>query len=225
MVSRIGGAPFASGTNAFLNKTTPSLSDASFTQQLAAALEQSLNSSGNGSRLEIDIQPAQGQNSGAGQFLVTVKTLGSPSPSEDPSPVLTTRGTPGSLPTSTPAPDAEPSITAAPTNEVDAYWASQPAAVQALRNIPDEGGRMAMAQDLAGQGYAIDVPIMVWGWDPLTTMMTRQECGYTWVPSGNQPNIGASYDPNSPPPGSIKVTTDFAKGLEQTDPWFSSFAS
>jgi len=75
---------------------------------------------------------------------------------------------------------------------------------------------------LAQQGFTIDVPIMVWGWNPLVTMQLRQADGYTWVPSGLQPPIPVtpgiqmagytSYDPNHPPAGSIKVTTDFAMG-------------
>ncbi len=103
----------------------------------------------------------------------------------------------------------------------EAYWAEQPAAVQALQGMPpDQVGPAAMA--LAQQGYAIDVPIMVWGWDPLTTMVERQNYGYTWVPSGLQAPVQVppgltfpglpTYDPNNPPAGSIAVTTAFAAG-------------
>jgi hypothetical protein len=46
---------------------------ASFTDQLAAALEGYLAQSGNGSHLEIDIQTTQSQNTGVRQFVVTVK--------------------------------------------------------------------------------------------------------------------------------------------------------
>lgn len=108
----------------------------------------------------------------------------------------------------------------------DAYWAEQPTPVQALRNMTDPD-RSAMALQLAQQGYAIDVPIMVWGWDPLTTMVERQNYGYTWVPSALQSPVALApglsypgltpYDPNSPPPGSIKVSTDFAKGTNMQD--------
>src|SRR5678815_5286856 len=55
------------------SRTTPSGSMASFTDQLAAALEGYLAQSGNGSHLEIDIQTTQSQNSGVRQFIVTVK--------------------------------------------------------------------------------------------------------------------------------------------------------
>jgi hypothetical protein len=103
----------------------------------------------------------------------------------------------------------------------EAYWAEQPAAVQALQNMPaDQVGPAAMA--LAQKGYVIDVPIMVWGWDPLTTMVERQNYGYTWVPSGLQAPVQVppglsfpglpTYDPNKPPAGSTAVTTAFAAG-------------
>lgn len=115
------------------------------------------------------------------------------------------------------------------TNEYEAYWASQPAAVQALMSAGSEQERATMAHELADQGYLIDVPIMVWGWDPLATMIVRRNQGFTWVPSANQQPVAVapglsfpgrpSYDAKHPPPGSIPVTTDFAKGLEHTCPW------
>jgi hypothetical protein len=98
----------------------------------------------------------------------------------------------------------------------DAYWAKQPAAVQQLRNMQDPQLRTSMATQLASEGYSIDVPIMVWGWDPSVTTSMRQADGYTWVPSALQqpvemaPGLGgmpgmAAYDPKNPPPGSIAV--------------------
>lgn len=112
-----------------------------------------------------------------------------------------------------------------------AYWAQQPAAVQALQYMPDDQ-RFAAAQDLANQGYTIDVPIMVYGWDPLATMVVRQNDGLTWVPSALQPNIPVapgdsfpgmpSYDPNNPPAGSIAVSTSFAMGTNGQDSWINS---
>lgn len=97
-----------------------------------------------------------------------------------------------------------------------AYWASQPAAVQALQKMQDPAQRATMATQLASEGYSIDVPIMVWGWDPSITTAMRQADGYTWVPSALQnpveaapglPATGtlAAYDPNNPPAGSIAV--------------------
>jgi len=107
----------------------------------------------------------------------------------------------------TTSPDSESAFDAA-------YWASQPPAVQQLQYVsPDD--RTQLATQLANEGYSIDVPIMVWGWDPATTMATRQADGYTWVPSALQqpvavaPGItynGQTYNPANPPAGSITVT-------------------
>ncbi len=97
----------------------------------------------------------------------------------------------------------------------DAYWAAQPAAVQQLRNIDDYTERSQMAAQLTAQGYTIDVPIMVYGWDPAKITAARESYGYTWVPSAMQtpvseaPGIstpgGLAYDPNHAPTGSIAV--------------------
>jgi hypothetical protein len=96
----------------------------------------------------------------------------------------------------------------------DSYWASQPKAVQALRTCDDPDERSGMAAQLAASGYKIDVPIMVWGWDPSKVTDLRKSFGYTWVPAATQapvqaaPGItwpGALYDPNNPPEGSIMV--------------------
>lgn len=98
----------------------------------------------------------------------------------------------------------------------DSYWASQPAPVQALRTMQNQEQREATATQLANEGYSIDVPIMVWGWDPSITMAMRQGEGYTWVPSALQAQVQvapglssvgtlAAYNPNNPPPGSITV--------------------
>lgn len=97
-----------------------------------------------------------------------------------------------------------------------AYWASQPPAVQALQNIQNPEQRAAVATQLANEGYSIDVPIMVWGWDPSVTTAMRESEGYTWVPSALQnpvemapglPSMGTltAYNPNNPPAGSIAV--------------------
>jgi hypothetical protein len=96
----------------------------------------------------------------------------------------------------------------------NAYWASQPAAVQQLRDIPNQTARAAAAEQLTQEGYSVDVPIMVWGWDPATTTAARESMGYTWVPSAQQPAVeaapgvtyaGAAYSPTQPPSGSITV--------------------
>jgi hypothetical protein len=98
----------------------------------------------------------------------------------------------------------------------NAYWAQQPAAVQPLRTMQNPEQRAALATQLAGEGYSIDVPIMVWGWDPSIVTSMRQADGYTWVPSALQnpvesapglPGMGTdtAYNPNSAPSGSIAV--------------------
>jgi len=111
---------------------------------------------------------------------------------------------------------ADASSTPSANTPDDDYWASQPPAVQQLRTIQDPNQRAQVATQLAGQGYKIDLPIMVWGWDPVTTMQLRQSFGYTWVPALGQPGIPvapglnfpglASYDPANPPSGSISVS-------------------
>jgi hypothetical protein len=98
----------------------------------------------------------------------------------------------------------------------NAYWASQPPAVQALRTMSDQDERTDAASQLANEGYSIDVPIMVWGWDPYTTTNMRAAEGYTWVPSALQqpvevaPGLSAfgnmgTYNSSNPPAGSIAV--------------------
>src|SRR5271155_2187828 len=101
-----------------------------------------------------------------------------------------------------------------------AYWASQPPQIQALPSITDPDQRAAEAATLATSGFTIDVPIMVWGWDPYLVMTMREQFGYTWVPSALQPPVTiapgtaqpgvVAYDPLHPPAGSIKVSTNIA---------------
>ncbi len=199
-------------------QTTPSGSTDSFTQQLTSALEGYLTQSGNNSNLEIDIQTTQSQVSGVRQFLVTVKNpaSGPGQPATAASPDATTApdtsGVPAdgstfpgfaSIPAgSSVAASGNPSAStpvvpstdntapaSTPMNEIDAYWAAQPPEVQQLRNVTDLSERNAMAQNLADQGFTIDKAIMVWGWDPLKTMLTRQMYGYTWAPNLNQGNV------------------------------------
>lgn len=64
-----------------------------------------------------------------------------------------------------------------------AYWAAQPIPVQALKGKdPSSGDTYQLAMKLAGQGYFIDVPIMLWNWDPYMTMYQRGIDGYTTYP-------------------------------------------
>jgi len=118
-------------------------------------------------------------------------------------------------------------VASAPTEtEADAYWAAQPAAVQVLRGMPDDDAKEKLALSLANQGYTIDTQIMVWNWDPQMTMQVRENQGYAWVPSFGQsnvpigpglsmPGVPNTYSPDSPPPGSIAVSTAFAVGTIQ----------
>jgi hypothetical protein len=112
-----------------------------------------------------------------------------------------------------------------------AYWAQQPAAVQALQNMPYDQ-RPAYAQMLEGEGYTIDQEIMVDGEDPLAVMVNREMLGYTWIPSATQAPLEMgpglimagmpSYNPDAPPPGSIQVSTAFALGTNlASDPLVS----
>jgi hypothetical protein len=244
MVSSITGSQPA-GILAGLptQRTTPSCTTASFTDQLVAALEGYLQQSGSGSNLEIDIQTAPSQNSGERQFIVTVKNPES-APAETSADGSTGVPVPASSSTapkaSSPAASSvsasavsttaldDATIASQTRAEIDAYWAAQPPAVQQLRNLPDVAERSAVAQQLADQGYSIDHAIMVWGWDPLKTMATRQMYGYSWVPGYNQACVSTPglalpgqtpYDAANPPAGSIAVNTDFAKGLGITNPW------
>src|ERR1700693_3400963 len=101
-----------------------------------------------------------------------------------------------------------------------AYWASEPPELQALPAIEDFTQRSTRAAVLAAQGFVVDVPIMVWSWDPYLVMTMRSNYGYTWVPSALQSNVlvapGVSqpgtvpYDPAHPPTGSIRVSTSLA---------------
>jgi hypothetical protein len=87
-------------------------------------------------------------------------------------------------------------------------------------SIPDPDQRATQAATLATNGFTIDVPIMVWDWDPYLVMTMRAQFGYTWVPSALQPPVTiapglaqpgvVAYNPSDPPPGSIKVSTSIA---------------
>jgi hypothetical protein len=122
---------------------------------------------------------------------------------------------PKTSPAVTPPPPTPPTATDALLSADNAYWAAQPPAVQQLRNIGDPDQRAALGAELASQGYSIDTPVMIWGWDPSLTTQLRQSFGYTWVPSAMQSPVTAApgisgggitpYNPADPPPGSISV--------------------
>jgi len=226
MVNATGSVHSASLFNLSAPKASAATSIDSFAQQLASTIEGYLGKVNNGSHFEIEVQTGQGNN-----FTVSVKDLGTTPVEKQPAPATIEKA---AAPISDP-PAIDKSIDKSKMTPTDAYWAEQPEAVQALRSMPDDEKFFA-AQDLAARGYTIDVPIMVWGWDPLVTMTLRQNEGYTWVPSALQPNIPIGpgvtntwnlpgYDPNHPPPGSIKVSTDFAKGSNMQDPWIKTLNS
>ena len=114
-----------------------------------------------------------------------------------------------------------------PVNEGQAYWSVQPAAVQALQNLPaGSQARQDLATKLTQQGYCIDTEIGIFGWDPQMTMQSRQAYGYPWVPcwGGTAPNVQpgvtdpgvtSNYDPSNPPARSIPTNLDFVKGTTQ----------
>src|SRR5579872_6171975 len=93
--------------------------------------------------------------------------------------------------TTTVPPAAAPAAANTVQSADDAYWAAQPAAVQQLRNIGDYNQRQDLAAQLASEGYSIDTPVMVWGWDASKTTQLRQGFGYTWVPSAMQSPVAA----------------------------------
>lgn len=210
-------------------------STSSFAQQLADSLESFLTDSPDATRFEVNISPRDGSDSGVRQFLVTVTPAAAAvpaapaAPAADPGSVLDVTGMlmySGTAPAASEVQEAP----AAPvfTDQADAYWAMHPPEVQALRSIQDPGERGQMGQELANRGFSIDNEIMILGWDPYMTMKVRQESGYTWFPAIGQwmtpvaPGISfpglPSYDPNNAPQGSIRVSTDFAIGLEHTSP-------
>jgi hypothetical protein len=145
---------------------------------------------------------------------------GSQLPAPGQNPVSTKTGLNALVPTTDPvaATYATPSKPMAhwyaPNAADDAYWAQQPAAVQQLREMQSPQ-RDELAAKLASEGYSIDVPVMVWGWDAGITTQLREAAGYTWVPSGLQQQVSEApglnspgftpYDPLKPPPGSILV--------------------
>jgi hypothetical protein len=84
----------------------------SFTEQLVSALESFMGQAGNGSQVQITIQPEQGQNSGGSQYLVT---LTSPSTASTPaaSAALTSASTNTPAASATAAASQEPATPAA----------------------------------------------------------------------------------------------------------------
>jgi len=203
MTNLVVGLPAqtASSGSASLNQQTSPISSQSFESQLSEAISEVF--------AKFGIDP------GSIQLTVQDSTSGNNATCQNTAAA--------SNPLSTSAPSSVPQTVAAPASALaassqsvdDAYWSKQPAAVQQLRNIQDQGQRTQLGTQLATEGYSIDVPIMIWGWDPGITTQLRQSDGYTWVPSALQQPVAEApgidvpgltpYDPAHPPAGSIAV--------------------
>lgn len=130
----------------------------------------------------------------------------------------TTTMTPTTPTSATPA--TTPSTSTVQQTFDNAYWASQSPQVAALNSISDFTQRSQEALTLAQEGFTIDVPIMVWDWDPYLVMLQRENYGFTWVPSMLQSPVSIApgvsqpgtvpYNPSAPPAGSIKVSLNLA---------------
>lgn len=195
-------------------------SQESFDQELAAAFTSALEQLGiNPSGFSINTSSTGNTR----QISVTLTDPATNSPAAAPAAApATTATTPQTTaPATYPILSAD-KLTLPPNAADDAYWSQQPAVVQQLRYMPSESARQQLGETLAGEGYTIDVPVMVWGWDAGETMALRQDYGYTWVPSANNapiqeaPGIDlpglTAYNPNTPPPGSILVPSGATEG-------------
>lgn len=99
-----------------------------------------------------------------------------------------------------------------------AYWLAQPAAVRALKDLPAGGARVQAALDLAKAGYAVDVMIEAYGFEPWGTMASRKLQGFAWAPAILQDYQLTQYaiapwytSPDTPmPKGAIKTSLDLA---------------
>jgi hypothetical protein len=194
--------PSASSGSASLNKQSPPISSQSFESQLSEAISEVLTKFGvDPGSIKLTVQDSPSGNTATSQNSAAASTQLNTSVSSSPAPQIQT---------------ALASVPAVPSLSADdAYWSKQPAAVQQLRNIQDQGQRTLLGTQLAAEGYSIDAPIMIMGWDAGITTQLRQSYGYTWVPSAlQQPVVEAPgiydpglkpYDPAHPPVGSIAV--------------------
>ncbi len=227
MISNLHIMPPPTGANTLPTVSTgsPASTGESLAQEFATAFSSALENLGiNPSGLKI----SGGATAAPGQFSVTFTLPGNVSPMNTVPSTVTppTAATPAAT-TATPAAAVAAPVTSplpatsttthwyAPNAADDAYWSAQPPAVQQLRELTSESQRQALAATLTSQGYKIDVPIMVWGWDAAKVTSLRQGYGYTWVPAMGQAPIQVApgltepgltaYNPNNPPPGSIAV--------------------
>ncbi len=93
----------------------------------------------------------------------------------------------------------------------NAYWLHQPIPVRAMRRnvpgteAPTDAAQLQLAQNLMGQGYLIDGPIMLWGWGPYQVMLLRRLYGFSSVPALNEDPTGVKTGE-----GSIRVSTNIS---------------
>jgi len=227
MINLVLGLPnqVADAGSASANTQSSALSSQSFESELSEAISDVLSQFGiDPGSVQLTVEDSTGENLGASQN--SAGGSNSTDPSSTPvaaapvasAPVAATAVAASSAVTaaaSTAATAVASAPTASPASFDDQYWSKQPPAVQQLRNIQDQGQRTQLGEQLASEGYTIDVPIMVWGWDASTTTQLRQSYGYTWVPSALQPSVESApgltdpgltpYDPKHPPAGSIAV--------------------
>ncbi len=213
-----------------LSSSSSSVSSQEFTNELTQAFATALKQLGvNPSSVQLSVDASPGQTSVSGQDSAASGTPRSTAPASTatstPSVNQSTVGFNALVPKTDPVTSAVvqgASASAASSQtetssqaEIAAFWAGQPTAVQALQNVGSLSQRESMAAQLQSEGYQIDVPVMVWGWDPAITTALRQSYGYTWVPAAGQGPVEAApgltapgmtpYDPNNPPAGSIQV--------------------
>jgi hypothetical protein len=220
------------GASAAQTSQLSSLSAQSFTSLLSEALSDTLSKLGinpDAITLSVENQPSQSNAAGQPSAAATPSPAASPLAAASP---FAAAGASAAISTTvnpTPSP-VMPSVTTPAATTLassgtlsfsadqafdESYWSEQPPAVQQLETIQDPLERTALAENLANEGYPVDVPIMVWGWDPGKVMQARAADGYTWVPSALQPPVSqapglgdpglAPYDPDNPPSGSIAV--------------------
>ena len=186
------------------------ISSQSFANLLSEAFAETLSKFGiDPSSVQLTVNGTQGQNSGASQ------DSGSGATAPASLTAVSQTATPAAAAPMAPQTSRPGTHWYAANPADDAYWSKQPAAVQQLREIQDPDQRKQLGAELAAQGYSVDVPIMVWGWDAGVTTQLRHSYGYTWVPSALQQPVAAApgiagpgitpYNPAKPPAGSITV--------------------
>lgn len=172
----------------------------------------------------------------------TTPTTATPAPTTASAPAPTGSGTSMPAPTTASAPSPYNGSNG-PSSYNDAqfndwWWSQQPAAVQALRNMPQGQDRQQAAIALAQQGYSIPGAIAGWGWDPSAVFTQAGQYGYTWLPGVGQapvqmapglsmPGNLKEYNPSMAPQGSVQVPTSLVQaplgsGYSSAQEWMNS---